>query len=122
MSRWVRCVLFHQVDMKAAFVFLALVASAAAQNVAIASPKANDEVLSFCACQQPLVALPGQLDCPWCGCGWLASCIECRKAFTFAKVVDVDLTYEQIVRRDAINRGAIIAEHLTAWPLTKLKG
>ncbi|KAI0769937.1 hypothetical protein C8Q74DRAFT_1218430 [Fomes fomentarius] len=34
----------HPVGMKAAFVFLALVASAAARNVDIASPKANEEV------------------------------------------------------------------------------
>lgn len=43
--------------------------------------------------------------CPWCGCGWLHSCITCRKAFTFARGVEVDETWQELARRD-----------LTAWP------
>ena len=49
--------------------------------------KANNDVLSHCQCADTLAAGPAQLDCPWCGCGWLFSCIKCRKAFTFGRVV-----------------------------------
>jgi len=72
--------------------------------------KASNAVLSHCNCDAPLAAGPGQLDCPWCGCGWLISCIECRKAFTFATVVDVDLTYREIATRDLVNRGHDLAD------------
>ena len=67
--------------------------------------KANDDVLSHCACTDTLAAGPAQLDCPWCGCGWLTTCIKCRRAFTFARVVDVDRTYADIVREDFAARG-----------------
>jgi hypothetical protein len=67
--------------------------------------KANDDVISHCRCEGALAATEGQFDCPWCGCGWLISCIECRKAFTFAKIVDVDSTYEEILTKDAKTRG-----------------
>jgi len=62
--------------------------------------KANDDVLSHCQCSSPLASLPGQLDCPWCGCGWLISCTECRKAFTYARVVEVDTDYETYIQGD----------------------
>ena len=62
--------------------------------------KANDEVLSFCTCAEAMIAQPPQMDCPWCGCGWLFVCIECRKAFTFARGVEVDCSLEDIGRRD----------------------
>ena len=67
--------------------------------------KANDDVLSHCRCTVALAATTGQLDCPWCGCGWLISCMECRKAFTFAKIVEVDFTYEQLLADDWRKRG-----------------
>ena len=67
--------------------------------------KANDEVLSHCRCEGALAATTGQLDCPWCGCGWLISCMDCRKAFTFAKIVEVDSTYEQLLAADWRKRG-----------------
>jgi hypothetical protein len=66
--------------------------------------KANDDMISFCKCTEAF-ATKGQADCPWCGCGWLFSCIDCRKAFTFAKVA---LTYhspEDLVRRDFLKFG-----------------
>jgi len=62
--------------------------------------KANDDVLSHCRCEAPLASVPGQLDCPWCGCGWLVCCTNCRKAFTYARVVEVDTDYETFVRGD----------------------
>ena len=51
--------------------------------------KASNEILSHCSCDLAF-ATNGQLDCPWCGCGWLFTCCHCRKAFTFAKVISVD--------------------------------
>src|SRR5262249_18861030 len=49
--------------------------------------KANNDLVSHCACAQAdaLVTAPSQMDCPWCGCGWLFICSRCRKAFTFAE-------------------------------------
>ena len=40
------------------------------------------------------------MDCPWCGCGWLFLCPKCRRAFTFAVAVEVDLTWEQLAHND----------------------
>lgn len=82
--------------------------------------KANDDVLSHCACTETLAAGPAQVDCPWCGCGWLITCIQCRKAFTFARVVDVDRTYGDIAREDFAARGDTTieeedVEHAAQW-------
>lgn len=62
--------------------------------------KANNDVLSHCSCAEPLASLPSQLDCPWCGCGWLISCTICRRAFTFARVTEVDTDYKTFVLED----------------------
>lgn len=35
------------------------------------------------------------MDCPWCGCGWLFICGRCRRAFTFAEVVDLEESWEE---------------------------
>jgi predicted RNA-binding Zn-ribbon protein involved in translation (DUF1610 family) len=72
--------------------------------------KANNDVLSHCQCDNEIAAGPSQLDCPWCGCGWLISCMKCRKAFTFGRVVDVDRSYADIVREDFANRGETVGE------------
>lgn len=73
--------------------------------------KANDDVLSHCRCEGELASLPGQLDCPWCGCGWLIACGTCRRAFVYAKVIEVDASYEKLVRADFERRGyAMIKE------------
>lgn len=66
--------------------------------------KADDTVISHCRCAGTLAGAPGQLDCPWCGCGWLFSCIDCRKAFTFGEVVETDLSYVQLACRDVLGR------------------
>ena len=60
----------------------------------------------FCQCSETLAAGPAQLECPWCGCGWLLSCVKCRKAFTFGRVIDVDRTYADIAREDLSARGS----------------
>lgn len=62
--------------------------------------KANDDVLSHCQCSTPLASLPSQLDCPWCGCGWLIGCTQCRRAFTYAQVVEVKTDYETYIQDD----------------------
>src|SRR5688572_5768660 len=50
-----------------------------------------------------MITFPPQMDCPWCGCGWLFTCIACRKAFTFAQGVLVNETWEATARRDLTN-------------------
>lgn len=72
--------------------------------------KANNDVLSHCQCEDAPAAGPVQLDCPWCGCGWLFSCIKCRKSFTFARVVEVDRTYADIVHEDLAKRSSAVDE------------
>lgn len=67
--------------------------------------KANNDLLSHCSCKDTLITHPPQLDCPWCGCGWLFSCIKCRKAFTFAIGVMVEESWEDTARRDIRNGG-----------------
>jgi hypothetical protein len=62
--------------------------------------KANNDTLSFCQCESALASVPGQLDCPWCGCGYLISCTYCRKSFTYARVVEIDMTYAEILTAD----------------------
>jgi hypothetical protein len=62
--------------------------------------KANNDLVSHCECDEALITFPPQMDCPWCGCGWLFSCITCRKAFTFAKGIETDETWEELARRD----------------------
>ena len=58
--------------------------------------KANDGFVSHCKCNMvdALISSPGQMDCPWCGCGWLFICGRCRKAFTFAEGVEIDESWE----------------------------
>lgn len=67
--------------------------------------KANDDVLSHCTCESPLAAVPGQLDCPWCGCGWLICCAECGRAFVYGRIVETNDTYESLVAADYKRRG-----------------
>ncbi|WP_434157900.1 hypothetical protein [Stutzerimonas stutzeri] len=64
--------------------------------------KKNDDLISHCHCDESLVSYPGQLDCPWCGCGWLFFCTKCRKAFTFATAVEVEKTWEEIAKEDLV--------------------
>jgi len=66
--------------------------------------KANDDVISFCSCGDGRVTFPAQMDCPWCGSGWLFTCVTCRKAFTFAEGVEIEGTWEDIAREDIRNK------------------
>lgn len=62
--------------------------------------KESDDLVSWCECSESLVSLPGQMDCPWCGCGWLFSCLSCRKAFAFARASYVPRSLESIAQED----------------------
>ena len=81
--------------------------------------KANSDVVNHCKCADSYVTAPGQMDSPWCGCGWLFTCSDCRKAFTFAEAVEVDFTLEEMARRDLQhwNRAgtAPSAEDIQGW-------
>lgn len=66
--------------------------------------KDGSDLVCHCNCDQALVTFPPQMDCPWCGCGWLFTCIECRKAFAFARGVQVEESWEDLARRDLTNR------------------
>lgn len=79
--------------------------------------KANDDLVSWCTCGDGRIALPGQLDCPWCGCGWLFSCLTCRKAFTFAEGVEIEADLRDLARQDLAKRWRTEAdeEDLDAW-------
>src|SRR6266566_1407987 len=58
--------------------------------------KANDNLVSHCKCDEAYISAPSQMDCPWCGCGWLFTCSHCRKAFTFAEAVEGDFALDQM--------------------------
>ena len=62
--------------------------------------RSRNAVCCHCTCKPGLVGVPGQLDCPWCGCGWLFFCITCRKGFTFARPVRVKQTPEELAEAD----------------------
>lgn len=66
--------------------------------------KDNDDLVSYCGCPEALITFPPQLDCPWCGCGWLFTCITCQVAFTFARGEYVNESWEATARRDLANR------------------
>ena len=65
--------------------------------------KANNDVISHCACDFAVAGPPMQADCPWCGCGWLIGCMKCNKAFTFAKVVEEDISYDALATRAGLD-------------------
>lgn len=79
--------------------------------------KANDDVLSHCGCDGAPAMSTGQLDCPWCGCGWLIGCAQCGKSFTFAEVRETDIPLIELGRREAITRGltTITEEEIADW-------
>ena len=62
--------------------------------------KANSRLVGNCKCNDGRISYPPQMDCPWCGCGWLFTCISCRKAFTFAVGVEIEADWEALSRED----------------------
>ena len=69
-------------------------------NVGVFLAKADDELISHCKCDHTFIGAPGQMDCPWCGCGWLFLCPKCRKAFAFARAVECNLSWEELAHND----------------------
>lgn len=67
--------------------------------------KANDDVLSFCQCENEPAMSSGQLDCPWCGCGWMIACSRCTKSFVFAEVRATHIPLMELGRREVAARG-----------------
>jgi len=66
--------------------------------------KASNDLISHCTCDDAPITFPPQMDCPWCGCGWLFCCANCRKAFTFAVAVEMPESWEATALRDLANR------------------
>jgi len=62
--------------------------------------KANSDLVGNCKCKDGRITYPPQMDCPWCGCGWLFTCLTCRKAFTFAVGVELEATWEELAELD----------------------
>jgi hypothetical protein len=79
--------------------------------------KANDDIISHCACTNEPAMSTGQLDCPWCGCGWMISCSKCLKAFVFAEVRETDIPLIELGRREAKSRGltTITETEIAEW-------
>jgi hypothetical protein len=81
--------------------------------------KANDELVSHCRCSpsDAWISSPAQMDCPWCGCGWLFVCGRCRKSFTFGEAFETTEPYDQIARRFMPRYGsrAPEADEITKW-------
>jgi hypothetical protein len=78
--------------------------------------KDSNDLISWCQCPEALASFPGQLDCPWCGCGWLFTCIACRKAFTFARAVQVDRSLEELGTSDLQGRwGKAEPDSVVEW-------
>ena len=79
--------------------------------------KANNDVISHCKCKDGRISFPPQMNCPWCGCGWLFTCIACRKAFTFAVGVELEATWEDLAREDwkAWGMTRISKKNIDSW-------
>lgn len=79
--------------------------------------KANNDVLSFCSCDTAPALSEGQLDCPWCGCGWMIACSNCSKSFVFAEVRETDIPLTELARREASVRGMedVTEAEITDW-------
>ena len=66
--------------------------------------KLNDQLVSHCRCAQSPVSTPAQADCPWCGCGWLFTCVHCGKAFTFARAAMISESLQELARLDVMRK------------------
>ncbi|QDU27387.1 hypothetical protein ETAA8_24740 [Anatilimnocola aggregata] len=81
--------------------------------------RANDKLVCHCQCDEALITFPPQMDCPWCGCGWLFCCAKCRKAFSFAVAVELNESWEATALRDLQGRGpgfdAPTEDDVAAW-------
>jgi hypothetical protein len=71
--------------------------------------KANDDLVSWCKCKNAPIASSAQAGCPWCGCGWLFTCLHCRKAFTFARAVLMKESLEELASLEVPRTQKIIS-------------
>jgi hypothetical protein len=62
--------------------------------------KDSDTLISYCRCKNALIGHPAQMDCPWCGCGWLFNCLECTLAFSFARAIEITEPWESLAHRN----------------------
>jgi hypothetical protein len=67
--------------------------------------KASDAGISHCRCVDTPAMSTSQLDCPWCGCGWMIPCSRCGKSFTYAEVRKTDIPLHVLGRREVERRG-----------------
>ena len=67
--------------------------------------RSGSDVLCHCDCEDAPVSFPPQADCPWCGCGWMFTCLKCRKAFLFARCVPRRETLEELAAIDSVAFG-----------------
>jgi predicted RNA-binding Zn-ribbon protein involved in translation (DUF1610 family) len=79
--------------------------------------KANDNVISHCHCDDAPAMSTGQLDCPWCGCGWLISCSKCRKAYTYGVIALTDRSLIDLGREEVKSRGLtnVSEQEIAEW-------
>jgi len=79
--------------------------------------KANARLVANCKCQDGRISYPAQMDCPWCGCGWLFTCMSCRQAFTFGVGVEIEADWESLSREDwtAFGLPTVSARQVKSW-------
>jgi hypothetical protein len=75
--------------------------------------RVDERLVSHCRCRSAPIALPRQAECPWCGCGWLFTCLNCGKAFTFAIAKQTRVTLEEYAQRDLGKD--VSSSELVAW-------
>ncbi len=73
--------------------------------------KSSNEFVSHCLCDFAPISYPGQLDCPWCGCGWLFTCMNCQKGFTFAKAVRIKQSWRSLAQVDIFRNSGEMANY-----------
>ena len=79
--------------------------------------KANTKLVGNCKCRDGRISYPPQMDCPWCGCGWLFTCISCRKAFACAVGVEIEASWEELAQKDwsAWGVGPASTRRVNSW-------
>jgi len=86
-------------------------------NTIVYLKKANNDLVGNCKCKDGRITYPPQMDCPWCGCGWLFTCMSCRKAFTFAVGVELEARWEDLAETDwkAWGLQRVSKQKITSW-------
>ena len=66
--------------------------------------RANADGVASCRCTDSLMSVPDQSETPWDGSGWQMACHKCGKAFTFAKVIRVNMKLKDFIVKDLKQR------------------